>query len=89
MKQFSQVLGKQLDNFDSSAGFCSITMMTVVNKRSRVEFDMYNDHITVKKSPANLANEIDISKLSNEEKIQFQLGYLDQKYKHKVKKEMD
>ena len=63
--------GKQAGDFKSSAGYCSITAMSVVNKRSKCVLDMYDDHVKIKKSDANLTAGVDFSKLTNEEKIQF------------------
>ena len=74
MKQFSQVLGYRND-YTSSAGYCAITAMRVEDRRSSMEFDMFDEHVSIKRSEGNFMANVDLSKLSAEEKLQVQMGY--------------
>lgn len=40
-----------------------------------MEFDMYDEHISIKRSAGNMLANVDLSKLSSEERLQLQMGY--------------
>lgn len=74
VKQFSQVLGYSQD-YTTSSGYCAISAMRIENRRSEMEFDMYDEHISIKRSAGNMLANVDLSKLSSEERLQLQMGY--------------